>query len=455
VSEKIKMPRTVSRRTILRGLGTAVALPLLDVMSPTRLLSAADAPATAPLRMAFFYVPNGMHMFDWTPRKGGQGFDLPPTLARLADHRDSFNVLTGLALDGARAHGDGGGDHARSVAAFLTGAHPRKTNGADIQNGISIDQLTAKSVGDATRFASLELGLEASAQAGNCDSGYSCAYASNMSWRGPTNPMAKEIDPAALFDRLFAGQAVKETKRAKSVREKYRKSVLDFVLEDAQRLRKTLPAVDQRKLDEYLYSVRDVEKRLSGTSRLRLTEDGVPDYPRPSGVPRGMSEHAELMMDMVTLAMQTDSTRILSFMFSNAGSNRSYPEIDVSEGHHELSHHGKSKDKQANIAKINRFHIDRFAYLLARLKQVHEGSGTLLDNCMLVYGSGISDGDRHNHDDLPIILAGGGGGRIRTGRHIRYQNGTPMCNLYLWMMQQMGVKADRFGDSTAALTNLG
>jgi hypothetical protein len=267
--------------------------------------------------------------------------------------------------------------------------------------------------------------------------------------------MAKEIDPAALFDRLFAGQAVKETKRAKSVREKYRKSVLDFVLEDAQRLRKTLPAVDQRKLDEYLYSVRDVEKRLSGTSRLRLTEDGVPDYPRPSGVPKEITQHAELMMDMVTLAMQTDSTRILSFMFSNAGSNRSYPEIDVSEGHHELSHHGKSKDKQANIAKINRFHIDRFAYLLARLKQVHEGSGTLLDNCMLVYGSGISDGDRHNHDDLPIILAGGGGGRIRTGRHIRYQNGTPMCNLYLWMMQQMGVKADRFGDSTAALTNLG
>jgi hypothetical protein len=276
-----------------------------------------------------------------------------------------------------------------------------------------------------------------------------------MSWRGPTNPMAKEIDPAALFDRLFAGQTAKETKRAKSVREKYRNSVLDFVLEDAKRMRKTLPAIDQRKLDEYLYSVRDVEKRLSGAGRLSIGEDGVPDYPRPSGVPRKISEHAELMMDMVTLAMQTDSTRILSFMFTNAGSNRSYPEIDVSEGHHELSHHGKSKDKQANIAKINRFHIDRFAYLLARLKQVTEGSGTLLDNCMLVYGSGISDGDRHNHDDLPIILAGGGGGRIRTGRHIRYQNGTPMCNLYLWMMQQMGVKADRFGDSTAALTNLG
>ena len=449
------MPKTVSRRAMLHGLGTAVALPLLDVMSPMRLLSAAGASGSEPLRMAFFYVPNGMHMPDWTPKKEGKKFDLPPTLARLADHQDSFNVLTGLTLDGARAHGDGGGDHARSVAAFLTGAHPRKTNGADIQNGISVDQLTAKSVGDATRFASLELGLEASAQAGNCDSGYSCAYASNMSWRGPTNPMAKEIDPAALFDRLFAGQVAQETKRAKSVREKYRSSVLDFVLEDAQRLHKTLPAVDQRKLDEYLYSVRDVEKRISGTERLRMTEDGVPDFPRPSGVPRELSDHAELMMDMVTLAMQTDSTRILTFMFTNAGSNRSYPEIAVSEGHHELSDHGKSEHKQENIAKINRFQIDRFAYLLARLQSLREGSGTLLDNCMLVYGSGISDGDRHNHDDLPIILAGRGGGRISTGRHIRYQNGTPMCNLYLWMMQQMGAKADQFGDSNGVLDKLG
>jgi hypothetical protein len=439
---------------MLRGLGTAVALPLLDVMSPTRLLSAAGPRESAPLRMAFFYVPNGMHMPDWTPKQEGANFDLPPTLAKLADHQDSFNVMTGLTLDGARAHGDGGGDHARSVAAFLTGAHPRKTNGADIQNGISVDQLTAKYVGDATRFASLELGLEASAQAGNCDSGYSCAYASNMSWRGPTNPMAKEIDPRALFDRLFAGQVVKETRQAISVREKYRKSVLDFVLEDANRLHKTLPAVDQRKLDEYLYSVRDVEKRLSGTDRLRMTEEGVPDYPRPSGVPKELSKHAELMMDMVTLAMQTDSTRILSFMFTNAGSNRSYPEISISEGHHELSHHGKSEHKQENIAKINRFQIERFAYLLTRLKQVSEGNGALLDNCMLVYGSGISDGDRHNHDDLPIILAGGGGGRIKTGRHIRYKNGTPLCNLYLWMMRQMGAKADTFGDSNGVLEKL-
>lgn len=449
------MPKSISRRTVLRGLGTSVALPLLDSMSATRLLSAAGPGQTPPLRMAFLYVPNGMHMADWTPNSEGPRYGLPPTLARLEKYRDSFNVLSGLTLDGARAHGDGGGDHARSVAAFLTGAHPRKTNGADIQNGISVDQLTAKYVGDATRFSSLELGLEASAQAGNCDSGYSCAYASNMSWRGPTNPMAKEIDPGALFDRLFAGQAVKTTKRAATVREKYRKSVLDFVLEDATRLHQTLPAVDQRKLDEYLYSVRDVEKRISGSDRLRMSEDGVPDYPRPSGVPRELSKHAELMMDMMTLALQTDSTRIISFMFANAGSNRSYPEIGVTEGHHELSHHGKSEHKQQSVARINRFQIDQFAYLLDRLGQVGEAGGTLLDHCMVVYGSGISDGDRHNHDDLPILLAGGGGGRIKTGRHIRYDNGTPLCNLYLWMMQQMGAQTASFGDSTAPLGGLG
>lgn len=424
-------------------------------MSMTRLLSAASSRDEAPLRMAFFYVPNGMHMPDWTPSREGRNFDLPPTLAKLAEHQKSLNVLSGLTLDGARAHGDGGGDHARSVAAFLTGAHPRKTNGADIQNGISVDQATAQYVGDATPFGSLELGLEASAQAGNCDSGYSCAYASNMSWRGPTNPVAKEIDPGAVFDRLFAGQTVKETKKAKSVRELHRKSVLDFVLEDAKKLHQVLPAVDQRKLDEYLYSVRDVEKRLSGADRLTMTEQGVPDYPRPSGVPKDLVKHSELMLDMVTLAMQTDSTRIISFMFTNAGSNRSYPELGVSEGHHESSHHGKSPEKQQNIAKINRFHIERFDYLLKRLKQVRETNGkTLLENSMLVYGSGISDGDRHNHDDLPIILAGNGGGRIETGRHIRYPNGTPLCNLYLWMMHQMGAKADRFGDSNGIITKL-
>lgn len=439
--------KTISRRSVLRGMGVTIGLPMLQSMMPGRLLTAAEADRDAPLRMAFFYVPNGAHMPDWTPQGDGTGYKMSASLERIADYRDQFNVLSGLTLDGARAHGDGGGDHARSVAAFLTGAHPHKTNGADIRNGISVDQATAQAVGDRTRFASLELGLESSAQAGNCDSGYSCAYASNMSWRGPTSPMAKEVDPGALFDRLFSGQTEKQTRRAKTAREKSKKSILDFALDDAKRLHKQLPAMDRRKLDEYLYAVRDVEKRIGGADRLRIGEDGVPDYPRPSGVPADLATHSQLMMDMITLAMQTDSTRILSFMFTNAGSNRSYKQIGVNEGHHELSHHGKSEHKQAQIAKINRYHLDRFAYLLKQLSSVREGERTLLDNSLIVYGSGISDGDRHNHDNLPIILAGSGAGRIKTGRHIRYENGTPLCNLYLWMMQQMGAKADQFGDS--------
>lgn len=448
---------SLSRRTLLRGMGTALALPFLDAMLPQRLLSAVSASpvdATRPLRMAFLYVPNGIHMADWTPAQDGAAFELPATLKPLESVRSHVNVLSGLTLDGAHAHGDGGGDHARSVAAFLTGAHPRKTNGADIQNGISVDQIAAEAVGGKTRFASLELGLEASAQAGNCDSGYSCAYASNMSWRTPTSPVAKEVDPGAVFDRLFAGQTVTETKKAKSFRERYRKSVLDFVLEDANDLRKKLPNTDRQKLDEYLYGVRDVERRYLGVEKLGMTEEGVPDYPRPAGVPKAMAEHAELMLDMMSLAMQTDSTRILSFMFTNAGSNRGYPEIGVSEGHHDCSHHGKDAEKQRKIALINRFHVERFAYFVDRLAKIREGEGTLLDNCMIVYGSGISDGDRHNHDDLPILLAGHGSGRIQSGRHIRYKNGTPLCNLYLWMLHQMDVSAESFGDSNGVIDQL-
>ncbi|QEG40001.1 DUF1552 domain-containing protein [Roseimaritima ulvae] len=451
-----KSVKSLSRRRVLRGMGTAIALPFGDAMLPTRLLTAAAADtAGPPRRMAFLYVPNGVHMPAWRPQQEGQQYDLPDTLQPLKKHQSNLNVLTGLALDGAAAHGDGGGDHARSVAAFLTGSHPRKTDGADIQNGVSVDQVAAQQVGDQTRFASLELGLEASSQAGRCDSGYSCVYTSNMSWRNATSPMAKEVDPAAVFQRLFAGQTRTDTLRAKSVREKYRKSILDFVQEDAQQLSQQLGANDKRKVDEYLYAVRDVEKRLVGAERLHLNEQGVPDYPRPAGVPKDMGKHAELMMDMITLALQTDSTRILSFMFTNAGSNRSYPDLGVSDGHHELSHHGKSADKQAKIAKINRFHVEKFAYLLDRMSSVPEGQGTLLDHCMVVYGSGISDGDRHNHDDLPILLAGKGAGKIRSGRHIRYDNGTPLCNLYLWMLQQMGAQVDHFGDSTAALKHLG
>jgi hypothetical protein len=369
----------------------------------------------------------------------------------LEKFREHLSVFTGLTLDGARDHGDGGGDHARSGASFLTGAHPRKTDGADIKNGVSVDQVAATAIGHKTRFASLELGLEGSSQSGNCDSGYSCAYSSNLAWRNESSPLAKEMDPSAVFDRLF-GTADKVSNGAqRSAKAARRKSILDFALEDANQLKRRLGMADQRKLDEYLYAVRDVENRMARTDKLSVGEDGLPNYTRPAGVPRVWEEHCKLMMDMIALAVRTDSTRILTFMLANEGSNRGYPEIGAPESHHDLSHHGKSEEKQTKLQKINEFHMHQFAYLAEQLASVPEGNGNLLQNCMIIYGSGISDGDRHNHDDLPIIMLGNAGGRIKKPGHHKFPQNTPLCNLYLWMLHQVGVKADRFGDSTDVL----
>ncbi len=445
--------QNLSRRTVLRGLGTAMALPLLDAM--TERTSAAADTKKQPVRMAFLYVPNGMHMADWTPQREGRNFDIKPTLEPVSRFKSEMTLLSGLTLNGARALGDGGGDHARSVASFLTGAHPRKTNGADIKNGVSVDQVAAEKIGDETRLPSLELGLEKSAPAGKCDSGYSCVYTSNMSWRTPTSPVAKDIDPGAVFDRLFGSGKKFEEKRARSKREQYRKSILDFVLEDAADLQKKLGAADQRKLDEYLYAVRQIERRIAGSEKLKGPEAGVPDYPRPAGVPAELNKHLELMFDVITLAFQTDSTRVVTFMYTNAGSNRSYPEIGVSEAHHRLSHHGNSGDKQKKISQINQYHVSQLAYLLGKLKDTREGRGSLLDNSMVMYGSGIGDGNRHNHDNLPIALFGRGGGTINPGRHIRYPKETPLTNLYLSMLDRVGAPVKSLGDSTGRLDRLG
>ncbi len=441
-------PKQLSRRTLLRGTGTVVALPFLEAMLPRTRAAESQRP---PLRAMFFSVPNGAHMPAWTPSAEGPSYELGETMKSLAPYRKHVSVLTGLTLDGARAHKDGAGDHARSGASFLTGAHPRKTDGADIQNSVSVDQVAAQNLGNKTRFASLELGLEGSAQAGSCDSGYSCAYSSNLAWRNATSPLAKEVNPTAVFDRLFGGENMAEQAKSKSLRTAQRKSVLDFVLEDAQSLQKKLGVADQRKMDEYLYAVRDVENRLVNSSKLRVGEDGIPNFPRPAGVPRVWSEHCKLMMDMLTIAIQSDSTRIATFMICNEGNNRGYPDIGVPEGHHDCSHHGKSPEKQEKVKKINTFHMEHFAYFVDSLSKIREGDGNLLDNCMIVYGSGISDGDRHNHDDLPILFVGNAGGRIKKGTHIRYPKDTPLCNLYVWMLNAMGINADSFGDSNGVL----
>ena len=447
------MTRPLSRRTVLRGFGAAIALPWLEAMSRGRSALAIE-PEERILRHLFVYVPNGMHMPDWEANREGFEYDLPKTLEPLADYRDRITMLGGLTLDGARAHGDGGGDHARSVASFLTGAHPKKTDGEDIVNGQSVDQRLAELLEGTTRFRSLELGLEPSAPAGRCDSGYSCVYTSNMSWRTDRSPVSKEVDPAAVFDRLFGNQDPTESEAARQKRERYRRSVLDFVREDASSLQRQLGNSDRQKLDEYLYSVRQIERRLTESEKLVGPELDVPDYPRPAGVPSDFAEHLQLMFDLASLAFETDSTRVITLMVTNAGSNRGYRMIDVPEGHHDLSHHGNDEAKQAQIAKINRYHTGLLKHLVDRLDSVDLGNRSLLDDSMVLFGSGIGDGNRHNHENLPIALIGGMAGRMRTGWARRYGNETPLTNLYLSLIRQAGGQDTKFGDSRGTLDDL-
>jgi hypothetical protein len=438
----------LSRRTVLRGLGTAIALPWLEAMAPAA-PAVARGSAKPPLRMAFLYVPNGVHMADWTPKEVGTSFTLPHILEPLAPVKDELLVLTGLAQRNAEALGDGGGDHARSLATFLTGCHPQKTDGANIRAGISVDQVAATKLGAKTRFGSLELGCDRGAQSGNCDSGYSCAYSSNISWRTESTPMAKEVNPRLVFDRLFAGQIAGETAAARAKRALYRRSILDFVAEDAATLKARLGVADQRKVEEYLAAVRELELRLGRAEESSLAD--LPKTAKPQGVPKDYEQHIRLIYDLMVLAFQGDVTRISTFMYANEGSNKSYEFLSVPEGHHDLSHHGNDAKKHEKIKKINRFHITQLAYFLGKLKATREGEGTLLDHAMIVYGSGISDGDRHNHDDLPILLAGKGSGTIRSGRHVKLDKSTPLNNLYLAMLDRMGAPVDRLGDSTGRL----
>jgi hypothetical protein len=389
-------------------------------------------------------------MPDWTPAKIGADFDLPPTLAALQPFKEELLVLSGLAQQKACANGDGDGDHARAMAAFLTGAQPRKTGGSDIRVGVSVDQVAAGVLGSTTRFASLELGCEPGLQSGQCDSGYSCAYQANISWKTESTPMAKEVNPRLVFERLFAADHGADVARAQ--RRKYHQSVLDFVRDDARRLQRLLGQADRRKMEEYLSSVRDVERRVAQTE---LTVKKPPSgSTKPAGIPDDFSEHICLMCDMIVLAFQADLTRVVTFVLADEGSNRPYPFIDVPEGHHNLSHHGRDELKQSKIAKIDRFHVAQLAYLLKQLASVREGEQSILDNAVVAYGSCIGDGDRHNHDNLPMLLAGRAGGTLRTGRHLQYPNNTPLNNLWLSVLDRLGVSVDKLGDSSGRLPQL-
>ena len=438
----------LSRRAVLRGLGTAIALPWLEGMG----LARATNSTKGPLRTAFVYVPNGVHLPDWTPTTEGAGFELPLILRPLQKVKDQLLVLSGLALDPAQSHGDGGGDHARAMATFLTGRHPRKTNGTNLQAGISVDQVLAQARGSATRFASLEIGCEGGKSAGSCDHGYSCIYQTNLSWRSETTPATKEIDPRLLFERLFGSGDKTESAARRARQHQEQQSILDFVNEDARRLHSTLGSGDKRKMDEYLTAIREIEGRMNRAQPpLKV---GAATLAKPFGVPKDYCDHVRLMSDLLVLAFQCDLSRIATFVYANDGSNRSYPLLGVPEGHHDISHHGGSTDKLAKISKINTFHVEQFAYLLEKLQAIPEGDGSLLDHCMIMYGSGISDGNTHNHTDLPILLAGKGCGTLATGRHLRYRENTPLTNLYLSLLDRFGVDVLRFGDSSGRLASL-
>ncbi len=436
---------SISRRTLLRGLGVTLALPSLQLMKPQSVLANASNPS--PVRLAWVFFPNGTNADSWLPSGSGKDWQMSSSLAPLENYRNDFNVLKGLAQINAQSLGDGPGDHARSAAAFMTGAHPFKTDGSRIRVGRSVDQIAADDYGQATRLASLELGTEAGRDAGSCDSGYSCAYSNNISWRGESLPTGKEINPQIAFRRLFGtgGQQVQLSEQE----QRMQKSILDFVVDQRNHLTRISGVEDQRKLDEYFSSVREIEQRLTRFQQPVELPEGATE---PSDKPADSTEHIRLMYDLMVLAFETDTTRIASFMLGNEGSNRAFPMIDVKDGHHALSHHENDPSKSSDIAKIDTYYTEQFAYFLDRLRSTKESDGSsLLDNSMIVYGGCISDGNRHDHHNLPVLLAGKGGRNIETGRLIEYASYTPMNNLYSTMLEHVGMEGVLFGDGTGPL----
>ena len=433
------------RRTFLRGLGAAVALPLLDAMVPALSAQARTAPVR---RLGFIYTPNGATMSAWTPKGEGPRLEeLSPSLMPLAPFKDHVLVPTGLSQRQAESWGNGNGEHSRGQTVWLSGVHPKRTEGADVRNATTVDQLAAHVIGADTRLMSIEMALEQNYLVGNCDNGYSCVYWNTISWRTPTTPLPMEVNPRIVFERMF-GDGGSPTQRLAQVRED--RSILDSVKDAVAGLERRLGAGDKVKVAEYLDSMREIERRIqvaerqSGESLLAL-----PD--RPIGAPESYDEHAKLMFDLAALAFQADITRVFTLLLGREQTNRPYPNIGVPEAHHAVSHHQNDPAKLAKCAKINAYHIELLARFAEKLKATPDGDGTLLDNSMVLQGSGLSNSDQHSHIDLPLVVVGGGGGRLKGGRHLKFPKDTPMNNLHLALLEKVGVPVEKLGDSTGRI----
>ncbi|MFN3326238.1 MAG: DUF1552 domain-containing protein [Bryobacteraceae bacterium] len=436
--------KALPRRIFLRGIGAAVALPLLDAMVPAMTAQAAT-PANPVRRLGFVYMPMGAHIPVWTPKGGERLTELSPTLRSLAPVIDQLTVITNLELKNAYP-----GTHATSNSAFLSAATAKWTESSDYYLGTTVDQVAAQNIGQETRLPSLELAMDLLTTVGQCDNGYACVYQNNLSWSTPTTPLPAEAHPRIVFERLF-GDGGSAADRLAELRKE--SSLLDWVREDIARLQRKLGASDRVKVNQYLDTVREVERRIQ-KAESEAADSQLPDLDRPVGVPAAYADHARLMFDLQVLAMQADVTRVITFQLARETSNRTYPEIGVPDPHHPVTHHGNNPEKLEKMAKINAFHVSLFAYYLEKLKATPDGDGSLLDHSMILYGSGMSNPDLHDHTNLPILVAGGGAGKLKGARHIRYAEPTPLANLHLTLLEKAGVRLDSFADSNGKVDEL-
>jgi len=445
----IVMKKAISRRTILRGLGATIGLPLLDAMVPA-MTALAQTPAKVVRRFGAVYHPNGVIYDKWLPTGVGSNFELSPTLAGLAPFKDKLVVVTGLYADQAEALGDGGGDHSRACGAWLSGVHVKKSD-VVVESGISMDQIAAKAFESETQLSSLQLQMDDNSLVGSCDVGYSCAYSSTVSWLTPSLPLMTENNPRMVFERLFgASDSTDPNVRADRLHQD--RSLLDSVTARVKELQRSLGAEDKRKVNDYLTSLRDVERRIQKTEEQSAKE--VPDVTRPAGIPESFDDHARLLYDLQLLAYQADITRVITFMYGREQSPRPYPQVGVPEPHHAMTHHQNDPEKMAKCAKIQQYHMQLFAEYLEKLRNTPDGEGSLLDHMMILYGSAISNSDRHSHGPLPSLVVGGGGGTIKGGQHLVYPEHTPLTNLQLTMLNCLGIRTEKLGDSTGQFKEL-